>query len=345
MFDTLYCHIGSQKTGTTSIQMTFATSQPQLHAAGVHFVEKRAGLLAHVAADPVRVVRGLVESRDADGLAKFIRNARNGLRKAATEGLATAVFSSEDSLSLRAPEVAALGDLFAAVARRTVVVFYARHPYSRVPSLRVQAIKTGHARIGDPLAPLVENYERALAPWIARFGLENVVVRPFEIDAMPHRDPVGDLCAVIDAPALYASLDVQRQNDSLTLPAVLIADAMNARGRTQVPRREIIEVLQAIRGPKFALPPDAIRALDPVIAPNLDYLRRTFGVDLQTPRLPDHVSDRNLAFSDDTLASIGARLHTLATEISALEKTLKARQDALAALRGNGKARRDQPPG
>ena len=333
MFDVLYCHIGSHKTGTTSIQDSFQSNTDALHTAGVHFVARRAGILAHVTQFPTRIVPGLIANRSPEHVRSFINSAIDDLAtSAASPNLKTALLSSEDMLALPPSDVLNLHRFLQRFARKLKVIYYVRHPLGRIPSIQAQAIKTGHAKVGPPDARYLERYERQLARWIETFGIENVDVRVFSTNRDARTDPVADICAAIAHPDLHSALNVLRRNDGLSYAALLIASALTGAGKTMAPRKPVIELLQKIEGGKYTCDPDVLNALLSQALGDLAYLQQIFGISLDAPPIPRHTTDRNEIFDDATLASLGAVLQNAARQNDRTLKeiaTIQAKIDAL----------------
>lgn len=329
MFDTIYCHIGSHKTGTTSIQDTFQSNQTVLRGSGVYFVEKRAGVLAHIARSPSRVVPGLIKSRSPEKVRFFSASAEKKLAAAsAAPETHTAVLSSEDMLVLSPADVLELHRYLKTFARNLKVIYYVRHPFSRIPSLQAQAIKTGHALVEAPDARYLENYERQLGRWIDGFGKENIDVREFTPGGQ-----VADICSAIGVEDLAEKLNIVRRNDSLSHAALLIASALNRLGPKIGNHRKLIGLLQQIKGRKYTCDPAALANLQPQIDQRLAYLNDNFGLVLQTPTPPTHCDDRNVIFDIQALASLGDVLHTTALENSRLKSEIDDLQTEIDALK------------
>lgn len=341
MFDRLFLHIGSHKTATTSIQATLQANQPALIAHGSHFVAYRAGILAHIATQPERIVPGLVRSRDAEGLQRFIDRAIDDLGKAAgNPDLTTAILSSEDMLILPPRDIAALKAFLADFAHELHVIVYLRHPLGRIPSMQAQAIKTGHARVGPPGPHLVERYDRVLGKWMQAFGRQAVDLRVFDPANLPPGGPVAEFCTAIGLPNLVADLRIVRRNDSLSMAAALIASALNQTGARIEPRKPLIDLLEAIDGSKYTCDPNDLKALADHFQPQLDLLQQAYGVTLPQPELPLYITDRNQVFDDATLASLGRVLRSAASQNARAKAQIEQLDRQIAALE-----KRDQPSG
>lgn len=341
MFDVLYCHIGSGKTGTSSIQGTFFRNSEALRRFGMHYVRRPGGLLAHVADDPARVAqvrrRGMAEPQ----IGRFAARAVTALRDGAADAQTPAgLISTEHMMGLSGSEMDRLAALLRSVARQVRVVFYVRHPWSRIPSLLAQNVKTGAARLDVRLTNYVESYERALTPWMDRFGKDAIVLRAFDVARMPERSPVADICHAIGVPEAFDAIEPHAANPGLSAAATLIADALNGALRRERLPAGPREYLFELGGGKFTLPAEALRALKPQIDRELAWLEREFGFTLAEPRLPEHVADRNAIFSDEALDTIALTLNRQSVEIARLREDLRAlkKRQARAGRTGAGPA-------
>lgn len=306
MLDTIYCHIGAGKTGTSSIQGTFFKNRDILEKHGIfNFRRPSLIVLADIVADPQRLapvhLRGLDQTRLNEIIAEGARMIHKGVNAPA---MRTGVFSTEHCLGLKQRDVAELKSRFDGWAKSSKVVYYARHPYSKIPSSLNQWTKTGQARLDADALLYLRAFTRELEPWIAVFGRENVIVRKFEIEAMARNSPVADFCETIGHAGMFDELEVTRSNEAISAPAALLAHQLNVACKEDGVKRASYEFLTRIAGRKFTLDPERIMRIDDTIQAELAFLRDTFGVDLQTPAFPEHVEDRNVLFNDEVLRSI-----------------------------------------
>ncbi len=329
MFETLYCHIGSHKTATTSIQRSLLASPSVLSDAGYWFVAERAHVLTHFAANPARIHPDMVRRRGREEVDRLGLAAVAGMEAAAeSSAVQHAIFSTEEALFLSAAEVAEMAVFFKRLSRRVVIIYYVRHPLSRLPSVLTEAVKSAGGRLGMGLERMVEDYRSVLAPWIASFGNEALDVRSFVPDTMPEGSPVCDFCHAIEAPSLYPKLDVVRENDGLSAAAVMIKSALNGTGAVQGHDKALVDLLAEIEGPKLGLSAADIAPLRPRIEENLAYLEATFGITLPEPELRPVEMNRNIIFDDQALASIGKALLGSVEETRELRKRFWALKQA-----------------
>ncbi|MDW8399836.1 MAG: hypothetical protein RMK90_14880 [Acetobacteraceae bacterium] len=279
-------HIGSEKTGTTSIQHWAAANRAALAARGILYpaapgeadhgrIEPNHVALALAVAERARRpdLLGMLGLRDADALARFLARLPERLAaEIAASGCATLLLSNEH-LSSRvktAEETAALRRLLEqATAGREVswqVVLYHRRQDEMIQSFHAMRVLHGHAepfrlaaRAEDPrLDP-----RRLLDCYAAAFGEAAITVRPFDRRRMPGGDAVADLAALLGLDAAAPGFaPPPRANVSPGPAALELLRLLNPHvpptvdGRANPARRPL---LAAIR----ALPPEPRSLLAP----------------------------------------------------------------------------------
>ncbi|MEM9429524.1 MAG: hypothetical protein AAGA32_08500 [Pseudomonadota bacterium] len=340
MFETLYFHIGGLKTGTTTIQATLADGMDHLAANGVHYVVRPLPILALVAAHPTHALRRLAKARTPSRHRAFLARSMASLRAAADSAAQPlGVLSSEEVLFLPAEDIARLADMLQSLATEVRVVYYARHPLGRIPSMMAQNIKLGLATSGDPLTRYVEGIEGELRPFLDAFGRDAFRVRPFDPAAWPNGCPVSDFLTTIGRPELRDTLVIHRRNDRLSAAAAEIADAVQAAGH-RVHRNEIFKsFLTQIDGPPFTLSRDRLQGVRDAIEADLAYLDREFGLH-PPPPVETPGPDRAAAFSDATLVSVWTAHMALAREAEALRGAKEAAERRVEVLHKKLSARR-----
>lgn len=325
MFKTLYCHIGAGKTGTSSIQGSLFWNPKSLEKHGV-FAIKRPGvtILPTMVKDPQKLFPVRARNLSDDELPRIHNRARNNLKKVANGDVYdTCILSTEHCLGLPRQAVSKLHEFLTPFADEVKVIYYARHPYTKIPSSFNQWIKTGSADLDRPLRNYLRGFREELANWITVFGVENVIVRKFEVEDMTHKSPVADFCETIGKPELFEELTVRRTNEAISAPATIIASALNIHLRKTGEERGPYEFLTKIAGPKFTLPKERLLEIDAEIQAQVDFLSDTFGIKLKTPDFAEHDASPQNMFTDEVLLSIGKVMNDQALEIKKLKAKLK----------------------
>lgn len=331
MFETVYLHIGAGKTGTSSIQGTFHRNEEVLRDHGVFLVRTPpTRMLPRFASRPEKLIPVRLAGLKPKQIEQRIAQSDAALRAAVEEGACKIAFmSSEHMLSFDQEEVARMKTYFAPLAHEVKVIYYARHPYSKLASTLNQWIKMGKAVLDQNLKRYLRRFSAELDPWIAVFGVENIIVRPFEVGKMPDRSPVADICTVVDRADMFPHLEQRDANPAISTPAVVIKSLVNAHAVATNGALGPSDYLNDIAGAKFVLPRARIAPLEAEVAAEVAFLRDTFGVTLDAPPLYDAVPERADLFTDEVLLSIGQVMNAQALEIDRLKQQLKTTEKAL----------------
>jgi len=227
-------HIGTEKTGTTTLQGYLHSAQSELNGQGVAYyaspgrVESRA-LAASAVGDqaPDDFLKQLsVQSPEQRHV--FREQTKRHFHAAMTaldERIHTVVISSEHFHSrLRHPwQVKWLHDLITPWANDVQVVVYLRPQTDVLSSYYSTALKNGEVRSLEGLGGRIchtanhfYNYQMLLTLWGDIFGTENLLPRLFTPEDLIQQDIVADFFKVIGMPAPRNwNLSVPRQNESL----------------------------------------------------------------------------------------------------------------------------------
>lgn len=223
---TAILHIGTEKTGTSTLQAFFKENREALNAHGFHYPEfpgriNHTGLTAYAAEDGVRDdLRIDLGVEDAATLAAF----RTRLETEAAAELAghtgrTVLFSNEHCSSrlTSEAEIARLHALLTPHFDRIHVTVYLRRQDQVAVSLYSTLLKFGGDRpeiLPDPsLRPDYWQYDRMLSRWAAVFGADAVVPRIFDRSALAGGSVVQDFCERWDLGTGY--VEVRNANESL----------------------------------------------------------------------------------------------------------------------------------
>lgn len=274
MLKTIFVHIGPPKTGTTSVQLTFAANAALLEAHDIFYYVGHPNHHA-VARDMHKPFRRRAHRAVSDAF----------FAAAAASDRAVGVFSSELMVSLTSEEVPAAIDRFREVAESVKVLFYARHPLSHAVSASQQLVRGGTPLGKVEADPVARRVPRLLERWAAEVGRENMVVRPFERAQLAGGDVIDDVLCVLGRPELAALLDKRQSNESLSVLAVHLIDRLNRRAEEEGVRLRHKPVLSRIGGPRYVLPQTALDTVREKTAGDLEVLRRDWGVTLAEPDL------------------------------------------------------------
>lgn len=297
---TCYLHIGTGKTGSTSIQATFSGNRERLAAAGLLYpggASCHYRLVSLFSARPRRVRDHLKSGMTDDAIMADVHAFRDGMLAEIAESDAPAVLlSSEDFFTLRPPAFARAMEFVRGIAPEVVVVCYIRHPVGRMLSGLQQRVKVGRMTLAefDPATferSMTERLEEILP---ALEGAE-LRLRPFDRQQLRGGDVVRDLLQVCGMPDdVCDGLETVRKNESLSHEAMQIADVLarthpsrNERQWNKARARKVHQRLQEIGGMRFALPPDLAARVEAVGAAEVARLRDRFGLTFSDVTAPE----------------------------------------------------------
>lgn len=273
-------HIGTEKTGTTTLQGYLHAVQSELSERGVAYyaspgrVESRA-LAASAVGDqaPDDFLNQLsVESPEQRHV--FREETKQHFHAAMTaldEHIHTVVISSEHFHSrLRQPwQVKWLHDLIMPWANDVRVLVYLRPQTDVLSSYYSTALKNGEVRNLEALGRRIchagnhfYNYQSLLELWAKVFDKKALTPKLFIPDELKQGDIVADFLEVIGLSSLHATaLDLPRQNESLNPAGQALLRGLNrARKREEgaLPKKEYQplarRVMDVFRGPGERLP-------------------------------------------------------------------------------------------
>jgi hypothetical protein len=307
-----YIHIGTSKTGTTSIQRSMA-----LHAArlrrdhsinypdhwGNHMVLALPFLGGqHFLPVENHLLRGRATPQD---LAAAADRLIGGLRREASL-YRTHVLSSEQLHFLTDESVFRLKSFFDEIGLLTSIIVYVRHPAERISSLIAQRVRSGRFslrtfEVEDDVLPLLQRYANI-------FGRSNMIVRRFGQRYWPNGRLIDDFTSTFNGTPLGEMTEL-RQNESLSAPAVMIADRLFDIAPLPSGKRGDEFWLHQIAGPKFLAPRAIVERAMEASSDCLAYLDREFGIQFHEVDLTQFPETLSTDFPPETLASLASLLN------------------------------------
>jgi len=220
-------HVGMHKTGSSSIQRTFA----QLKHPDLEYIEwARSGnhsglfVLLFEEADKVGEYHSF-KSRGPDfqkTLPKLHRNWKHQVSKQLSKaGNKTVIFSAEGISGPRFDSsVERLHDFFASWSRDILIIGYARPPAGFMASAFQQRLKGGHnTNLSQSVVP--PTYRMRFEKIDTTFGKDRVTIKEFSAGRLVQGDVVQDFAQEISVAALPEDRII-RTNESLSLEAVAL---------------------------------------------------------------------------------------------------------------------------
>ncbi|HEX3431365.1 MAG TPA: hypothetical protein VHT03_10800 [Rhizomicrobium sp.] len=265
-----WLHIGTEKTGSTSIQTFLGHNRAALRARGWLYSEA-AGNRNHYSLvaysldderhDRIRQILGVGHQLSLDAFRRELIRALE--TEIAASGAATLVLSCELlATRLRRPdEIARLKALCDRVAENTGVIVYLRNQSDFLVSRYTNVIwEGGTGEFAFRARTAIADYALLLDRWSRVFGKHNLLVRRFEPANFPAGDVIGDFSGALglDMTGLYVP---PRANPSLDAESLAFLRGLNRRlsrrsaERIRPFRGAMVRVLQRRRGgTKFTIP-------------------------------------------------------------------------------------------
>ena len=205
----LYLHIGTEKTGTSSVQNFFSANRELLSRRGILYPEapgpkNHSGLTVaaqHISnGGSLRILFNLHSEKEVE---QYRRKLVAGLESEyASRPFTTVVMSNEHCSSrlLDDAEVAWLQNALAPHFEKIRVVVYLRRQDDFLLSTYSTSVKSGATyKLDIPPQHILENrydYWTLLSRWARVFGRENIICRKFERSALKNGDVVDDILSV-----------------------------------------------------------------------------------------------------------------------------------------------------
>lgn len=292
-FKQVIIHVGTDKTGSTSIQKAFGSMREPL---------RRRGLAAYLpgdvhpmlgsafCAEPESYVfnrnigiadRAKIETRDKRYLVEvedFIKSAKN---------CETLVASYEGFMHLPDEALEGLHKWGKRYADSVIAVMYVRQPHSYAVSAMGQNVRMGKEPCPNGRIP-THNFPEKVGRLIKVFGRDSVMVRSFESDQLVGNDVVLDFLSIVGASEIVDSKDYvipERANQRMSGRAMVFGGAfakalLNAG--IKIPsaeyQRKYGGLIADLAGPSIKLTPEQAETVTQNSRSSLDYLRTEFGI-------------------------------------------------------------------
>jgi hypothetical protein len=295
MIDQCFLHIGTEKTGTSSIQDFLATNRERL-LRHKYLYPKSPGVVNHLGLtcyaqdddkfDRVRRSRVIFSP---DDVIRYRAKLLAELDTEIGESRAAAVIFSNEHLSSRLishAEIRRIKGLCDKYAVKTRVIVYIRDQVGFLTSRYIEGVKGGGIRpltlpIRAGLIRLMD-YEKLLAPWREVFGFENLTVRRFVTEDFFAGDLLQDFESHIGIPAGTIET-TRRRNTALSTECVDFLLQFNkyvphVLGNRRNPLRgNVVSFLEQIEGgTPFQAPQDIAAHLDSMFRNSNEIVSREY---------------------------------------------------------------------
>jgi hypothetical protein len=246
----LYLHIGTHKTGSTSIQHFLKDNTSILKSHGYYYPtegayyyppEASASLLAHAVLNRRPEYIGNTPI-DHDACV-------NDIQKSILQSGAENIIVSSEHFSHAHTDnaVQKISDVFLSLFENIIVIIYLRRQDLRLESMYAQGVKTGSITMefNDYLnASAGWNYYDLLKPWINIFGLKNIVIRPFENSQFFGNSLINDFMHLINCE--IPIIDSPKKNQSPPIEYLELQRIMTQSIQTYPERKNFLFILSKL---------------------------------------------------------------------------------------------------
>lgn len=235
-------HVGTHKTGSSSIQRTLFENRNLV--ARRHNLQYFEGYENHsvlyTAFNPTALhfrslqIAGVTT---LEGAAKHAENMRDQLSRSIDRAAGKDYVISGEGLSfLPATTVPAMQEFFARFFDRVRICVYVRHPYGYADSAAQECVKRGEtfeqliaATLDGAAGPSVlPKYRDRIEKYITAFGRENVKIREFDRNKLKNQDVVMDfLCNMLGLDEAGLGFAPEHSNESLSHAVVRQLERLN----------------------------------------------------------------------------------------------------------------------
>jgi hypothetical protein len=294
---TIYLHIGTQKTGTTTLQVLGLRNREVLASQGLLYPvtpgkQNHVGLTLY-AADGVgnRDLSRPEGLHTAEAMEVYLAALPGGLRDEIVRSGCKTVFLSNEHLSSRVrqpAQIAKVAALLKPLAEQVKVVIYVRHqPEYFLSSYSMEVKAGGDKDIAPPLTgrEYYYNYEHMLDAWSAVFGQDAMVVRVFERANLKNGDVVDDFFDVmgfVPEPGIERPPTMNTSLDAKSLQFLRLFRQHIPRYVDDLHNPDYADIARALEdastGPRFGVPGEVLRRIaDAFAASNARVAKRYLG--------------------------------------------------------------------
>ncbi|WP_108662916.1 hypothetical protein [Acuticoccus kandeliae] len=270
----LWLHVGSHKTGTTSIQATFDKSRRELLDLGLSYPENYLDI-------HYKIRHRIGHHYIAQALGRGeLQPHIDAIRQNTSVG--EVILSTERFDYVTRRRIRDLPDIFGGTFSDVTVLLYVREAVSLSTSRGQQMIKRGIGTYAGLSAdPPLYDYKEAVEKWTHVFGRESIRVRPFSKGALLRGDVVDDILHCMGRDASSIGLNRKRRNDGISLQAALAISARKNEDPGFQPHVDGRDLFK-IPGDVFRFPKETEDHIRQQSEPGMLWLRDEYGIDFST---------------------------------------------------------------
>jgi len=306
----LILHIGSFKTGTTSIQNTFYNNAKELFKYNIVYPEigKNHRWLAYW--DDGTRLSNEHNTVKQEAL-KYINDGKKYLSRLVELNQDKTLFiSSEFLFTTPLNELFLLKEYLNNHFDEVVILAYVRNPADMLTSWVSESVKNGEHTLKsgmEKIKPYVAlkylyNYKEV-------FGSEKMIVRRYGREYFINQDLFDDL--FISSMGKVIKINKHTSNISLTLEALQVAEKVNDDYPKNSANRGFINYLYGISGQKFKVPKKYISMIDNESKPYLERFYNEFGIKFNQTDISQYPDQIISKFDSEVINSIAIQLNKL----------------------------------
>jgi len=322
-FKRVYLHVGSEKTGTTSIQRALHEHRGRLSDLNFYYpktfaVGRNLLFATMFHRDPLSIPLWKVGIDAHGGTQQSLRDAMAAELEAELDGVgADNLIISSEFLAVRA-EVDQLRAYCDEIADETKVVLYLREPVSLMLSVHSTLVKSGGRgfpaldQLDRGVIPLRIHAQRNVSRLLDHFERSDLVVRLFDKERLVNGSAVDDFVSLLGLGDYVDEFVVTRENVSLSREAVPLLELINEHmpaivdGKRNTARTRLIQELAELDSTgmfgRRSLPAKYVEAIRTLTEPGNEWVRQNFFPDQSQLFATAELTETEAASDADALA-------------------------------------------
>ncbi len=295
-----YLHIGTEKTGTTSIQSFFSKNRNQLALRDYHYLKslglphnRRLSLIAYNAKrrDGTTKRLGLFSDQELiDYQKEIIKKIKDELEELPPNS--TIVCSNEhvQSRLITIEEINKLKDILNNLGLIDIkIIIYLRNPPEIANSLFSTAIKNGSTLMAVPppdnqYFDNICNHKKTIEKFSSVFGEKNLIVRLFRRDKFHKQSLIHDISKIVGIDKFMNDLTIpENKNDSLSLIGIKILRNLNKTiplfksNKINDERKDLVAfIAKHFSTPKFVMDEQLYSAYDSAYSKSNQWIKENY---------------------------------------------------------------------
>lgn len=302
-FETLYLHVGLEKTGTTSIQQSMHAHRAKLEKLGYFYPEcfavGRNTLLAtmvHPKAMVKPAFKMIIDKRG--GTKESHIEHMMGLLKGEIAGTSANNLVLSSEFLAAHTDIGELKALYEPLAENVKVILYLREQGSLILSLHSTRVKGGGTEFGTlkhleaGSLPRFLDFQYVVSSLEKHFEKEDIIIRNFDRAALVNGNAIDDFLTVIGLGKHISEFQVERSNESLSQKGIELLQEINpylpdiVDGDKNRARMHMLSDMATLDGTedfgKRTLDPDLAHKVNELTAKTNEWVRAKYFPDQET---------------------------------------------------------------